>query len=79
MPPYGILFCMSHSYKRYSIVKFNDQYYKRLVHKRGRHLIDVSPRQYKHCVNDYDICDYCWFVYESEYTTADDVKRWTRK
>jgi hypothetical protein len=53
---------MSRSYRKYLARRMNDQFYKRLVHRKNRALerqgIFLSSRQYRHVVNRYDICDY---------------------
>ena len=56
---------MARSRKSIPVSKLhNDRYYKRLQHTRNRMLaregIYLSSRQYKHTVNQWDICDYRW-------------------
>lgn len=53
---------MSRSYRKQLARRMNDQFYKRLVHRKNRAMakqgIYLSSKQYKHVVDDWDICDY---------------------
>ena len=72
---------MSRSYHKVAHWKLKqDQYFKRLVHKRGRHILDMpNGSWYKYVVNPYDICDYIFPYYTSRdfrsFFRYDDAKK----